>query len=57
VSHLCGKRGCFSSQHTTLEAPDINISRGMSCHGQRLTDLCPHNPPCIKTPMKRRRME
>ncbi|KAI8462227.1 MAG: hypothetical protein J3K34DRAFT_449906 [Monoraphidium minutum] len=50
VSHLCGKRGCFTGGHTTLEPADINVSRATTCHMQRLTDLCPHQPPCIKTP-------
>jgi hypothetical protein len=51
VSHLCGKRGCFSANHTILESGEINLSR-QTCHGQRLTDHCPHNPKCIRTPMK-----
>lgn len=55
VSHVCGKRGCFSAHHTTIEAPAINVSRA-TCHHQRITDLCPHDPPCIKTPVKRPRL-
>lgn len=55
VSHLCGKKGCMARGHTTLEAGEINVSRSV-CHNSRITDMCPHNPPCIKTPVKKRRL-
>jgi hypothetical protein len=50
VSHLCGKRGCYTAFHTTLEPSATNISRA-TCHNQRLSALCPHDPPCVRSPI------
>lgn len=57
VSHRCGKRCCLTCGHTTMDDPDVNISRAIICHGQRLSDLCPHDPPCVKTPVKKQRVQ
>lgn len=51
ISHRCGKRGCCQVYHTTIESADDNVSRAVTCHGHRLSNLCPHHPPCIRSPI------
>lgn len=58
ISHLCGRRACFSPAHVAEESHAQNVVRsGFSCPGvvtcgtcdRVLAVLCTHEPPCMRS--------
>jgi len=55
VSHLCHRKSCMNVEHLTLETRGDNSSRNTCVHAIRFNEViirvCPHNPPCLRSPL------